>query len=95
MSNATHTPGPWKTHAQGDANEYFTLKNDGHWLAAIKFNGEMYVVEQEANVRLIDAAPELLEACETALMNLAPAYSSDHLVIKRLKNAITKAKGDK
>ena len=58
--SAQHTPGPWAIKAQGEPNHYFTLSN-GRWLAAIQFNGELWVLEQEANARLIAAAPELLE----------------------------------
>jgi hypothetical protein len=45
------------------------------------------------DAKLIAAAPDLLEACKTALDNLAPAYSRDHLVIKLLQSAIAKATG--
>ena len=38
-----------------------------------------------------DAQQELLEACQLALANLAPIYSSDHLVIKKLTSAIANA----
>lgn len=67
MSNAKHTPGPWETKAQGEANHYFTMRDHPRrggkdWMMSIQFNGELSVTEQEANIRLIDAVPELLEA---------------------------------
>ena len=50
--------------------------------------------ENAANAKLIAAAPELLEACELVLRNLAPAYSSSHLCIVKLVSAIANAKGE-
>ena len=35
--------------------------------------------------------PDLLEACEAAYQNLKPAYSSDHLVMRKLNGAIKQA----
>lgn len=57
-------PGPWTTKIQGEPNQYFTMRGDGRWLAAIQFNGEMTVAEQDATARLIDAAPDLLAALQ-------------------------------
>jgi hypothetical protein len=41
---------------------------------------------------VLAAAPELLEACETALANLAPIYPSNHIVMEQLRAAIAKAR---
>jgi hypothetical protein len=62
-----HTPGPWVTKAQGDANHYFMMQPNGRWLAFIQFNGELLTAEQETNACLIAAAPELLAAAKLAL----------------------------
>jgi len=36
--------------AQGEPNEYF-ITNNGHWVAAVKFNGELMPAKQEATLR--------------------------------------------
>lgn len=95
---APHTPGPW--HANGSSVQAgrqtiatvtrlplrFDSMNMPVWSEAGKYGPHW------ANARLLAAAPMLLEACEIALANLTPAYSSDHLVIKSLRTAIAKAK---
>ena len=56
-----HTPGPWKVgvHATGPSGQgrMEVTTHDGFWLADV-LNSK----EQEANARLIAAAPEMLEA---------------------------------
>jgi len=51
------------------------------------------VVEANAEfiVRAVNSHEELVEACIIAEQNLSPIYSSDHLVIKSLRQAIAKA----
>ena len=66
MNKPKHTPGPWRvkrsTHfAQNDIKEYF-------WVGFGPIGDETPIfkkdlTENEANARLIAAAPELLEAC--------------------------------
>ena len=85
MTNETkqpHTPGPWDYDIILDI---CTESND------LSEGGNQSV--DEANARLIAAAPELLEACEAAYANLKPAYSSEHIVIRRLRAAISAATG--
>jgi len=57
-----HTLGPWVAHAQGEANNYALILEAGKWLAAIQFNGELLEQTQNANARLIAAAPAMLKA---------------------------------
>lgn len=64
MKKCKHTPGPWKFHEQGDANQYCLLTNDKRWVIAFSQNGELHTPEQIANAKLIAAAPDLLEALE-------------------------------
>ena len=87
---SAHTPGTWATKAQGDANFYAT-RIDGRWLAVIQFNGELLVAEQEANARLIDAASDLLAACQAAL--LREDIADDELG-GQIRAAIAKATGE-
>ncbi len=49
--------------AQGEPNEYF-ITNNGHWLAAVKFNGELTVAEQEANLRAWLAGASALQLAQ-------------------------------
>lgn len=44
------TDGLLAWHAQGEANEYMITSN-GHWLASVRFNGELMPAKQEANLR--------------------------------------------
>jgi hypothetical protein len=50
-------------------------------------------IRTEGASSLMAAAPDLLAACQAALENLAPAYSQEHLVIRKLTQAIAKAQG--
>lgn len=59
-----HTPGPWTLKTQGEANEYCILGENNRWIMALQQNGEMSVEQQDANGRLVEAAPEMLEALE-------------------------------
>ena len=98
----SHTKGPWKfrkaVNYEGfsihPVNTVLSLAACERFGTNMTINCFNFPGETEANARLIAAAPELLEACETALTNLSPLYSSDHLVIKRLRVAIAKAKGE-
>ena len=55
MSEAKHTPGPWE--CDGDL-----VHKDGFEIAIVEAHYEDYVELQQANARLIAAAPDLLEA---------------------------------
>lgn len=88
--NKNHTSGPWHVAESPNHHSPFITNATGKGTIANSVHGTTSA-EQEANARLIAAAPELLEACETALENLAPLYSSEHLVMKRLRAAIAKA----
>ena len=51
-----HWPLPWCFAAQGDANEYCFVTQDGRGLADVRQNGEMLVSRQQANLALMDLA---------------------------------------
>lgn len=55
-TQAQHTPGRIKYHAQGDANTYAILidEND-EWLLALLHNGQQATARQEANLRRLAA----------------------------------------
>lgn len=65
---SAHTPGPWST--RGSARERGTVYVEAgspQWLlASVSGQG----VANEANARLIAAAPDLLEACRDAMAML-------------------------
>lgn len=78
-----HTPGPWL--AACDPMHYDTLSTvvAGEMRAKrpdqrmiVQVGGFAGPAEQEANTRLIAAAPELLEACRALLDVLGTSYST-------------------
>ena len=83
-----HTPGPWT--ASDERRGIFEIIHDGDLLAQVwgvrpAGDGDL---PAEANARLIAAAPELLEACQEALV------WADNAGLKgRLAAAIAKAEG--
>lgn len=91
-----HTPGPWKHfrdhHANTPINSFSVMAVEGVIceLNAEPENREGDLERQEANARLIAAAPELLEALERIA-----EHSSSEITQMVAKAAITKAKGDK
>jgi hypothetical protein len=101
MSTAKHTPGPWyfSKHeelgstrfyiAQADGAEYTPNYSD---VAFTTCNGE-YVDIQEANARLIAAAPELLEALQRvtewrATLAATPGLSAKSSIIEDFDDAL-------
>lgn len=69
MSEAKHTPGPWRVAGKGTIR-----KGDNEWIASIHWRN------REPNARLIAAAPELLWAlidAEYALTNISETFSYD------------------
>lgn len=87
-----HTPAPWIVKAQGEANEFVLMTSNMKWIAAFRQNGEMWTQEQEANAKVIEAAPDLLEALNDLLAwaNISDNSSSVYLRDKCLQ-AIKKA----
>lgn len=57
---AKHTPGPWTFNGGDDAPILHIYAPDDKHL----FHGDRSLAEQEANARLIAAAPEMLEALQ-------------------------------
>ena len=64
MDEAKHTPGPWLTHKEGFSSIYIESRIGGGMLQEVASCGPTGEGrdQQEANARLIAAAPELLEA---------------------------------
>lgn len=99
MTNQTqgHTPGPW------ELTGWLVCRDKGikYAIADVMTTAALSDGEKEANGRLIAAAPDLLEACKTALevLHISEVYAT----MKRqcgldgvniIKQAIAKAEGD-
>ena len=99
-----HTPGPWfinRARKPDNTGGYDYAIDEGHekilaetfehvgWQDNSKKEYEKFPAE--ANARLIAAAPELLEACKAALMELSGLSNGKECI--QLKQAIAKAEG--
>lgn len=90
-----HTPGPWRSFERGVTFHYWVVKVANRVIA--KITGE----DQEANARLIAAAPELLEALEKMVKQFGyevvhkdGLVHDEHDAIQSATEAIRKAKGE-
>jgi hypothetical protein len=96
-----HTPGPWKFHKGRGIDPRFHVQTvGGYQISETPKNGIACGIESanEANARLIAAAPDLLNALELALatiQRLAPPKPYDHTQGTRdvINAAIAKATG--
>lgn len=73
----THTPGPWKTQKSGDFQPWKVLLPDGIAIAVFKYSAKEPSDTQEANARLIAAAPMMLEALKKHGIHVAYCQSDD------------------
>jgi hypothetical protein len=102
-----HTPGPWtieptyrrKKAGQFEHNQALLIVGRGagsvHRIGVIDGPSNLELLgELQANARLIAASTDLLDACREAESNLAPLYSQDHLVLRKLRAAIKLAIGE-
>lgn len=66
MSEVRHTPGTWFTHREGFSTIYVEARIGGGMLQEVAACGPTAAghEQQEANARLIAAAPDLLEALQ-------------------------------
>jgi len=96
VSCAKHTEGPWVGRGQGDADAFTLMTEDGRWLFAFRQNGERWTPEQQANLRLIASAPDLLAALQEVLAAAVrePFAVQVRLGIDRAQAVISKATGD-
>jgi hypothetical protein len=107
-----HTPGPWKAQPREFPEGQWFL--EGQWEVVSTCENERLIAEaaphidsdsEEANARLIAAAPELLEAL-VGLMRVMPVLPADAKTVRGIEQqydaahraaraAIAKATGDK
>lgn len=99
--NAKHTPGPWRTKREGFSTIYVEAPIGGGWVQEIAACGPTNdgSAQQEANARLIAAAPELMEALQGLVAVLDRQLHSPHAAeraspLGRARAAIAKATGD-
>lgn len=93
-----HTPGPWTYHANGDGS-YSILgaklsEKEYQWIAGFWHNGNVYTIEQLANVKLMALAPELLKQLEKILKynkDTTAAYQMSPSLIHEIETLINKA----
>ncbi len=94
---STHTPGPWKACERGayrdfdGASRVINTADDSVRVAAVHHEGSP---EDEANTRLIAAAPELLEVLKAIAGNVAATVvvlTRDEM--EKIRNVIAKAEG--
>lgn len=88
-----HTPGPWVSHEQGNANEYCLLTNSKRWVIGFLQNGELMIPEQRANARLIASSPDLLIALERVTVFIESAGLIPPCV-REARKVIAQAKGE-
>jgi hypothetical protein len=108
MNKSKHTPGPWKAQPREFPEGQWFL--EGQWEVVSTCEIEWLIAAaaphidgdpDEANARLIAAAPELLEALISATRCLAwhveehgRSGAMDGVTLERARAAIAKAKGD-
>ena len=98
---STHTPGPWKLHRTRSRFGLNVVAERGaSCICEMPSWDDEYIPERDANARLIAAAPEMLEALESAA-----AHCTDILhdpkwhpvrhcpVLDQIQSVIAKAKG--
>lgn len=83
----SHTSGPWHVVEDGENCPY--VQRRIRTLSNAEAPPIAWEVHNEADARLIAAAPELLKACKTAL-----ALCPDELAQSNLEFAIRKAEGE-
>jgi hypothetical protein len=86
-----YAPGPWHAHKTGIVTFYGTRRIQVATARQPLFTAEC----QEANARLIAAAPDLLEACQTlaTLLDTDDWIATGRLSVKQAQAAIAKATG--
>ncbi len=96
MTNAIHTPGPWSLKMTGWRTNPFAIYSPRRpgAVACVPSRTSVPLDEQDANARLIAAAPDLLAALQEFVGAVdAGAKFADVSVVDYARTAIAKAKG--
>lgn len=72
---SAHTEGRIQFRANGDANSYALLDDQGRWWLSLLMNGEQHTVKQEANLRRLAACWNACELMSTEDIEKVPAAS--------------------
>jgi hypothetical protein len=95
------TPGPWRAGKYSVNNYQISVYGaDQTKICMLEGWNEECLTEAEANASLIASAPDLLAACEAALVYLIRECPSEEIntsaffVRKQLREAISRAKGE-
>ena len=88
MNNTLHTPGPGKC----DLVSLKIWANDGNTEIA-RTSSDVSISEEEANARLISAAPDLLQVVADYVL-LCQLHGLEGAVLDSALSAIAKAKGE-
>lgn len=102
MSAPKFTPGPWSTHREGHSTVYVDAPLGGGVLQEVAACGPTAegAEQQDANARLIAAAPELYEALEAVelacRMGIPPGevLSLNSTIRLAARAALAKARGE-
>ena len=87
-----HTPGPWAFRLEAVRTVIYHTADIGEKAIAV---GAGSYPDHVANARLIASAPDLLEACEAALIFIANTRGKPaELYRGKLRKAIAKARGE-
>lgn len=93
-----HTPGPWYAWDNGEICGVGKAHSNGSDILSVTRESNRPESEDTANMKLIAAAPDLLEALKYALSMwgdyLPPGNSNAMKAIKQARAAIAKARGD-
>ena len=99
------TPGPWIIRKEAKAPNAVVIHTPSEEIVATAWNlmlpnGASPFTDNEANARMISAAPDLLAACERALGRIEFMQTGDSVaqianapMVRQLRAAIAKARG--
>lgn len=92
----SHTPAPWRYQTDENGDNTLIVDKDGKFITDVRVN---ITASQQANARLIVAAPELLEALKAAREYLSESNEyndgnrKENTLMNVFESAIAKAEG--
>lgn len=75
-----HTGNEWVRTTDGEAN-FYGIASGKNWLMRVQQNGELLVSEQEANIKLIENAPKLIQIAEMFYDHLGSKESIIKIIV--------------
>ncbi len=98
MTNTNHTPGPWEDNGNGLIyGQCSGDDDDAPFVADVCNDPDTYTEQEQANARLIESAPTMLEALRLAqrALNTAPRLrigdTDSYTIAAIVGNAIARA----